>query len=91
MQAHIGDGIKFVKEVKNVEPSDRVPIISTQNDASGSPSASNGSGIVSDSVGSKRAGIDVLIIDADSSDSRFVCMCIYMCLCVCFLMMLSKC
>ncbi|WCJ33167.1 eEF1A lysine and N-terminal methyltransferase [Euphorbia peplus] len=54
LKVHIADGIKFVREVKKI-PSNSSP--------------SNGSCTMSNSEGGERAGIDVLIIDVDSSDS----------------------
>ncbi|KAF2288904.1 hypothetical protein GH714_022663 [Hevea brasiliensis] len=70
LKVHIADGIEFVREVNNFARSDRVPVLHRNEDASGnSKSSSDGSCVMSYAEGSINPGLDVLIIDVDSSDS----------------------
>ncbi|EEF44186.1 S-adenosylmethionine-dependent methyltransferase, putative [Ricinus communis] len=58
LKVHITDGIRFVREVKNYAPADRNEVAS----GSSKPCQNH-------AEGSSSPGIDVLIIDVDSSDS----------------------
>lgn len=71
LQVHIADGIKFVREFNNHAPSDR--ILHQHEDTSGiSKSSSKGSCIISHADGNMSPGLDILVIDVDSSDSRYL-------------------
>ncbi|XP_021593869.1 eEF1A lysine and N-terminal methyltransferase isoform X2 [Manihot esculenta] len=68
LKVHIADGIKFVREFNNHAPSDR--ILHQHEDTSGiSKSSSKGSCIISHADGNMSPGLDILVIDVDSSDS----------------------
>ncbi|KDP39345.1 hypothetical protein JCGZ_01102 [Jatropha curcas] len=70
LKVHIADGIKFVREVKHFGTGDGLPVFQSDKDASGSSQpSSNGSCFMSHAEGGMSCGVDILIIDVDSSDS----------------------
>lgn len=71
LQVHIADGIVFVRDFKNFAAADGLLAINQNEDASGITKPSvKGSCTVSYAEGRERYGVDILIIDVDSSDSR---------------------
>lgn len=70
LKVHVADGVQFVREVANCAKSFKItPKVEKGEDSSkGFFPLTNGSEIVSNREGNKSSKIDVLIIDADSSD-----------------------
>ena len=70
---HVADGIQFVREI---DSSGAPQIHGKSNDPSNTESALNASSTVSH-AGVKVTKVDIIIVDVDSSDPRWIELCIY--------------
>ncbi|KAJ8755387.1 hypothetical protein K2173_019185 [Erythroxylum novogranatense] len=72
LKVHIADGIEFIRDLKKFAAHDKMTTIHENGDNSCTTIPSpNESGIVSPSESRNSDGVDILIIDVDSSDSSF--------------------
>ena len=73
-QVHVADGIQFVRDINNSLAADEASVVDRNDDASSDTKSPPLSGSCNASNAENRVStkIDVLIIDVDSSDSRWM-------------------
>ncbi|KAK3008284.1 hypothetical protein RJ639_015352 [Escallonia herrerae] len=72
VQVHVADGIQFIRDVASNGAADEVTTSNGDKDVlcNSKPPSSDGSGILSPAEGKWVHGVDILVVDVDSSDSR---------------------